>query len=288
MSKMRVVVLVVAAGAAIGAGILAKSLIASNRQSPMIAETNTVVIDQVPKEQVLVVTKDLLMGDKMGEGTIAWQDWPKDQVQPSMITKANRSNAVEELKEARARFGMFQGEVVIEKKIVLSGDRGFMSAILPKGMRAISVAVSDQTTAGGFILPNDRVDVILTRKLQGIASPNGSPEQLVKSEIALSNVRILAINQTFRQEAEGNTVTVAEGRTATLELTPVQAEVISKIEASGELSLALRSIAESDGKQLADEKPVLSDAFMAGPNKKVERGITYIRSGVTSVAYPNP
>jgi pilus assembly protein CpaB len=287
MSKMRVVLLVVAAGAAVGAGLLAKSFISSNRPTHT-TETNTVVIDQVPKEQVLVITKDLLMGDKMGEGTIAWQDWPKDQVQPSMITKANRENAIEELKEARARYAMFQGELVIEKKIVAAGDRGFMSAILPKGMRAISVAVTDQTTAGGFILPNDRVDVILTRKLQGTASANGTPEQLVKSEIALSNVRILAVNQTYRQEAEGNTITVAEGRTATLELTPTQAEVISKIEASGELSLALRSIAESDGKVLADDKPVLSEAFLTGPSKKVERGITYIRSGVTSVAYPNP
>jgi pilus assembly protein CpaB len=289
MSKMRVIMLVVAAGAAIGAGVLAKSFIAANRQvasSP--SQPNTVIIDEVPKEQVLIVAKDLLMGDKMSEGTIAWQDWPKDQVQPSMITKANRENAVEELKEARARYAMYQGELVIEKKIVVPGDRGFMSAILPKGMRAISVAVSDQTTAGGFILPNDRVDVILTRKLQGGASAGGSTEQIVKSEIALSNVRILAINQTFRQEAEGNTVTVAEGRTATLELTPVQAEVISKIEASGELSLALRSIAESDGMGLGDEKPVLSEAFVVGPNRKVERGITYIRSGISSVTIPTP
>jgi pilus assembly protein CpaB len=130
------------------------------------------------------------------------------------------------------------------------------------------------------------VDVILTRKFQNPATQNS--EQVVKSEIVLSNVRILAINQTYRQEAEGNTVTVAEGKTATLELTPDQSEVIAKIEASGELSLALRSISESDSKSLVDDKPVLSEAFVKGPNKRVERGITYIRSGVSSVAFPNP
>jgi pilus assembly protein CpaB len=286
MSKMRVVMLVIAAGAAVGAGVLAKSFISSNRQAASSPSPNTVIIDETPKEQVLVVTKDMLMGDKLGEGSIAWQDWPKDQVQPSMITKSNRAGAVEELKDARARYAMYQGELIVEKKIVLPGDKGFMSAILPKGMRAISVAVTDQTTAGGFILPNDRVDVILTRKFQNPGST--AAEQIVKSETVLSNVRILAINQTYRQEAEGNTVTVAEGKTATLELTPDQSEVVAKIEASGELSLALRSIAESDGKTLADDKPVLAEAYAKGPSKKVERGVTYIRSGVSSVAFPNP
>jgi pilus assembly protein CpaB len=288
MSKMRIVMLVIAAGAAIGAGVLAKSFIKSNRAVATANSTTAepIIIDETPKEQILVVTKDLLMGDKLGEGAIAWQDWPKSQIQPSMITMANRANALEELKDARARYAMYQGELVLEKKIVLVGDKGFMSAILPKGMRAISVAVTDQTTAGGFILPNDRVDVILTRKFQNPAS--STAEQLVKSEIVLSNVRILAINQTYRQEAEGNAVTVAEGKTATLELSPDQSEVIAKIEASGELSLALRSIAESDGKVLVDEKPVLAEAYVKGPNKKVERGVTYIRSGLTSVAFPNP
>jgi pilus assembly protein CpaB len=285
MSKMRIVMLVIAAGAAVGAGVLAKTFIASNRQAAP-SEPNTVVIDQTPKEEVLVITKDLLMGDKLGDGSVAWQAWPKDQVQPSMVTKSNRPTAVEDMKEARARYAMYQGELLIEKKIVLPGDKGFMSAILPKGMRAISVAVTDQTTAGGFILPNDRVDVILTRKFQNPGS--SSAEQLVKSEIVLSNVRILAINQTYRQEAEGNTVTVAEGKTATLELTPEQSEVIAKIEASGELSLALRSISEADGKTLADDKPVLSEAYVKGPIKKLERGVNYIRSGVSTMSFPNP
>ncbi len=284
MSKMRYLMLGLAAVSAISAGFLAKGFLASNRSRP--AETNTVVIDQVEKEQVLVIAKDVLMGEKLGEGTIVWQDWPKQQVQPAMITKANREGALEELKEARARYAMYQGEIIVEKKIVMPGDRGFMSAILPKGMRAISVAVSDRTTAGGFILPNDRVDVILTRKFANPAGANS--EQIIKSQIALSNVRVLAVNQIYRQEAEADTVTVAKGETATLELTPDQAEIITKIESSGELSLALRSIAESDGKSLADDKPVLSEAFVKSPARRVEKGITYIRSGLTSVAFPNP
>src|SRR6185503_9045017 len=98
-------------------------------------------------------------------------------------------------------------------------------------MRAISVAISEHSAAGGFILPNDRVDVILIRKLD---NPQGN-EKIVTSETVLSNVRVLAINQTYRQDKESETVTVAEGKTATLELDPRQSEIIAMIETAGEL-----------------------------------------------------
>ena len=130
-----------------------------------------------------------------------------------------------------------------------------MSAILPKGMRAISVRVSEETGAGGFILPNDRVDVILTRKG---ASDGGV--STAESETVMTDVRVLAIDQTFRQDEETNQVVVAK-RTATLELDPQQAEVVSMAETAGLLSLTLRSIAENDGKALADVGPRLSEKY---------------------------
>jgi pilus assembly protein CpaB len=282
MSKMRILMFGLAAFSAIGAGVLAKGLIGKRE-----VRTNTVVVDEIPKEAVLVVAKDVFMGDKMGEGVLVWEEWPTKQVQPSMITKKVRENAIEELRDARARYAMFQGEVVVEKKLVLPGDKGFMSAILPKGMRAVSVGVSVNTTAGGFILPNDRVDVILTRKFDNNTSANGGQPYVV-SKTVLTNVRVLAINQTYRQEAEGNGATVAEGKTATLELTAEQSVVMANVEAAGELSLALRSIAESDGRKLDDEKPVLSEDFKKGAPKSAAVGITYIKSGIKSVTQSAP
>ena len=120
-------------------------------------------------------------------------------------------------------FTMFEGEVVNDKKIVKLGEGGFMSAILPKGMRAVSVAVSPRSTAGGFILPNDRVDVILTKKIQG-------PGNLVSSATVISNVRVLAMNQIFKKVQEGEDVALKEVETTTLELTPQQSEILAKVE----------------------------------------------------------
>ena len=133
-----------------------------------------------------------------------------------------------------------------------------MAAILPKGRRAISVRISAETGAGGFILPNDKVDVILTRKLSGGAG--GGERQL--SETVLSNVRVLAVDQTFKQDEKGEQVVV--GKTATLELELAQAEVMAMAESSGQLSLALRSIAESDNAALGDDGPHLSERYAKG------------------------
>ena len=114
-----------------------------------------------------------------------------------------------------------------------------MSAILPRGMRAVSTKISPETGAGGFILPNDRVDVILTKKEKN-ESIGGS--ETFNSETILANVRVLAIDQTVKEE-DGRQVVV--GKTATLELAPEQAEVLTLAEQMGEMSLALRSLADA-------------------------------------------
>lgn len=270
MSKMRIIILGLAFGSAIMAGLLAKGFIG---QKP---DQEVVEINKVKTVDVLTASKDILMGERFVDGSTVWKPWPVENVTDAMITRDEKPDAKEAYLAARARLAVFEGETILEKKLVLPGQTGFMSAILPKGMRAISVAISERSSAGGFILPNDRVDVILTRKLD---NPQGG-DKLVTSETALTNVRVLAINQTYRQDKEGDTVTVAEGKTATLELDPRQSEVISMIESAGELSLALRSIAENDGKSMDKEGPKLSDKYLG---KKQNGGDTlFVRYGVES------
>lgn len=116
---------------------------------------------------------------------------------------------------------------------------GFMAAILPSGMRAVSTEISPETGAGGFILPNDRVDVLLSRRHRG---GEGNSE-VVSSDIILSDVRVLAIDQTV-EEKNGQKVVV--GKTATLELKPKQAETLARSRQSGTLSLALRSLVDAN------------------------------------------
>lgn len=270
MGKMRVVVLGLAVGSAALAGLLAKGYIG---KKPV---TEVVEINKVEMAEVLVASRDLQMGDRLAEGSIVWREWPKSNVAVSMITRDKKANAKEELTLARARLAIFEGEPIVDKKLVLPGSGGFMSAILPQGMRAISVAISARSSAGGFILPNDRVDVILTQKL---------PNKTVVSETVLTNVRVLAINQTFRQDETGETVTVAEGKTATLELEPQQAEIVSSVESKGELSLSLRSIAENDGKGLDGGGPKLAGDYGTGKKKKGKTAgdLLYVRYGIESV-----
>jgi pilus assembly protein CpaB len=269
MSKMRIVILGLALGSAVMAGLMAKGFIG---QKP---DKEVVEINKVKTVDVLTASKDINMGERFVDGSVTWKPWPVENITDPMITRDEKPDARESYLSARARITIFEGETILEKKLVLPGQSGFMSAILPKGMRAISVAVSEHSGAGGFILPNDRVDVILTRKLD---NPQGG-DKLVKSEIVLSNVRVLAINQTYKQDKDSDTVTVAEGKTATLELDPRQSEIIAMIETVGELSLALRSIAENDGKNMEKEGPQLSDKYSG--KKKTGGGDTlFVRYGI--------
>lgn len=267
MSKMRIVMFVLAAAAALAAGLMARGMVSK----PAPTDKEIVEINKTKTVDVLIAAKDVKMGEKLSDGAIGWRSWPQDNVVENMITKDAKPDALETIQAGRARANIYNGEIIVEKKVVLPGDRGFLASILPKGMRAMSVAISERSSAGGFILPNDRVDVILTKKSSG---EGGS---LVSSETVLANVRVLAINQNYRQEQEGDTIAVPEGKTATIELTARQAEVIAEVESMGELSLSLRSIAESDGKQL-EEAPVLAEKY-TGMGKPGGTDTLFVRYG---------
>ncbi len=273
MSKMRTIALIGAVGCAVVAGLMMRNVL--NHKQDVKQE----VVNTVQTTDVLVAAKDILMGDKLGEGALIWKPWPKDNILPAMISREAKPDALKDMALARARLPFFKDEAILDKKIVLPGAGGFMSAILPKGMRAISVKISAQSSAGGFILPNDRVDVILTKK----HSDQKTGENIVHSETVIQNVRVLAVNQVFKQGAEGDPVSVEKGETATLELAAPQAEILAMVESVGELALALRSIAENDGKSVQDSGPVLSEKY----TKKVAAGghdPLFIRYGIEAFA----
>ncbi len=265
MSKMRIVMFGLALGSAAVAGILAKGVIGKK------PKVETQVVTKIETVDVLVAGADVQVGEKLGPGTITWKSWPEDNVLDVMITRDEMPAAEQELAEARASGPIFMGEAIIEKKYVKAGSGGFMSAILPKGMRAISMAISPRSSAGGFILPNDRVDILLTKKLPG-------QNAIVKSETVISNVRVLAINQILRKVQEGDEVALKEVETATFELTQLQAEVLAKVETEGELALALRSIAENDGKDM-EQGPQLADKYKGG-SKQRSTDTVFIRAGI--------
>jgi pilus assembly protein CpaB len=183
-------------------------------------------------------------------GDVRWQEWPANAATGNFIRKPDRPNAIELLAGSIARYPFVNGEPIREAKLVNAKGSGFMAAILPSGMRAISTQISPETGAGGFILPNDHVDVILTRRVRVAANATGTEGQT--SETILRNVRVLAIDQNV-QEKDGQKVVV--GKTATLELAPHQAEALTLAQQAGSLALALRSITDAsrDGSESVTE-----------------------------------
>jgi pilus assembly protein CpaB len=202
-----------------------------NRQPTVVREevqTNT--------SQVLVAKTDIGLGQITTAENFRWQDWPQNAINPQYVQRSARPNAINEFVGAVARSPMLPGEPVTSLKLVKAGDGGVLAAILPAGMRAISTRIKEETAAGRLILPNDRVDVILTRRRRG---RSGSEDSL--SDTLFRNVRVLAIGQLIEAK-EGKKL--AEGNTATLELTPTQAEELASANVAGEISLSLRSIAD--------------------------------------------
>lgn len=231
MNTARIVVLTIA----VGAGGLAAYLASGSDKAPPPAQTV-----QLPTVDVLVAKSDIPLGQAVTANDVAWQAWPADSASSSFIRRDQRPDATTQLAGWIVRSPFIAGEPIREPKLVSTKGSGFMAAILPTGMRAISTEISPETGAGGFILPNDRVDVILSKREKNADHANGDS---VNSETVLGNVRVLAIDQTIEEK---NGLKVVVGRTATLELKPEQAETLARSRQMGTLSLALRSLADAN------------------------------------------
>lgn len=266
MNGKRVLILAIA----VVAGLLAAYLALGLRNKPEPAAP-VIVQQKVDTVDVLVAAKNVSRGERLGEFSIEWRAWPRDIIAADLITRDQRPDAVEKLNGSRARLPLVVGEPILEAKIIRPEDKGFMSAVLPKGMRATAIPISEVSGVSGFILPNDRVDVLLTRSV-----PARSGQRAATTEVVLTNVKVLAINQSLNPGDDG--ATIPGPRTAVLELDPLQAQVLSKLTASGDLSLLLRSISEGGLNGLDDDKPVLSDAFM-NP-ERAANGTLFIRYGL--------
>src|SRR5204862_4668452 len=201
-------------------------------------QTATAPVEQIPTSEVLVAKTDIGLGQIVKPEDLQWQAWPATGINSNLISRANRTEAIREISGSIARAPFIAGEPIREQKLVKANGSGFMAAILPTGMRAISTEISPETGAGGFILPNDRVDVILSKREK---NPDGKGPDVVQSEIILSNIRVLAIDQAPKEKEGINTLV---GRTVTLELKPEQAETLARARQSGTLALALRSITD--------------------------------------------
>lgn len=253
---------------ALAAGGIAAFLASGSGDAPPPLPVEPVV--KLETTDILVAKTDIGLGTKVQPAAMEWQSWPAATANPAFIRKNDRPDAIEKLSGSIARTPIVAGEPIRETKLIFANNAGgYMAAILPSGMRAISTPVSAETGAGGFILPNDHVDVILTHRDKAAEKAQGV--EVLSSDTILSNIRVLAIDQTV-EEKNGERVVV--GRTATLELAPAQAETLTLSQQLGTLSLALRSIVDFERGKGDKPQEVTSDR---------KGGVNMVRFGVSTM-----
>ena len=247
MKIAQIAILGVAVAAAGGAFVVANNI--ANTEQDVV--TITEQAQQIQLAEVLVASRNISLGTSLKPDMVEWVKWPQEGLSEGFIVREDSPDGLKiEEDPAIARSQFFIGEPIRESKLVRSG-KGYMSAILPTGQQAIATSISTATSAGGFILPNDRVDVIMTR--QGTEDEGGN----FITESILENVRVLAIDQTI-EEKDGEAVVV--GSTATLQLNPEQVKILTVAQQMADrLTLALRSLEDS-----GDEKTKGADYLLSG------------------------
>ncbi|WP_093567665.1 Flp pilus assembly protein CpaB [Methylobacterium sp. 174MFSha1.1] len=257
--------LLISVAAVTGAGAF---IVMSGREPPPPPPTEPVAAPApaIEMTEVLVAAAELPMGQSLKPADLRWQPWPKGAASDSTLQRASAPTALEDTVGSIVRSPFLSGEPIRREKLIKANGSGFLSAILPAGMRAVAISIDARgsNTAGGFILPNDRVDVLRIARDEDAARAGGGDAQT--AETILTNIRVLAVGQTVQ---ERNGERVVTGDTATLELTPAQAEAVTLAQKVGQLSLTLRSLA--DAGQVAQ----------AVPEQPAESGLTIVRYGVT-------
>jgi pilus assembly protein CpaB len=208
-------------------------------------------------EEILVAALDLPVGRALGEADITWQKWPQANVLPGMITRRQS----EDVRGAFVRQPIVAGDPIRREKLLRTGRlSSYLAATLQPGLRAVAIPIDPQglSSAGGFIQPNDRVDVV---KIMRDEEGRGFDSQNVQT--ILLNARVLAIGQNVVERA-------ASATTATLEVTPEQSEMLILAQRNGQLTLVLRPSAE--------------DEAMAGRSVEREGISTIVRYGIVQGA----
>ena len=259
MNAVRIIILAVAAVAAIAVAIVVRSM-ATRTPAPQAASAAPAAR---PTTRVLTAKVDLPVGTVLSAENVTWQDWPAAALNPLFITDGaapaiqptaapaaairqaqqatndalSGNAAMSAVQGAIVRTALVRGEPIMASKIVRGGQGGFMSVVLGPGMRAMSVPVTVEGSAGGFVLPGDRVDVLTGRTSR-------DPDQGFTAEVVMRNVRVLAVDQNTANAAGAQALV---GAVVTLEVPAADMEVIARAKAIGNVMLALRSYADLGG-----------------------------------------
>jgi pilus assembly protein CpaB len=244
MSPRRLVFILIAVLAS-GATVFIGRAWLSGRNAPVVVQSAPA---QKPATQVLVARGELHVGQFLRPENLRWQSWPDDAVSQSYVRQGDHQ--LEDYIGAVVRNGLADGEPITDLRVVRPGDRGFLAAVLTPGYRAVTVPVTPASSVAGFVFPGDHVDVLVTFTITDPKMGKDDTENRdhKASETVLTDVRVLALDQ--RADDQNKDVTVA--KTATLEVTPKQAEIIAVVSDIGKLSLSLRSLGREEAEVAAE------------------------------------
>ena len=231
MSARQLIVLVVAAIAAIGALLLIRGM--GSRQ----AEPTTVATEAIAGEQVLVVSRDIPQGAALVPSDLEVRLFPQASVSSQMVRVSQQPSAQAEYVGAVTRRPFVQGEPIIQGSVLQPEGRGFMAAQLDPGFRAVAIEIDPNSAAGGYIQPNDHVDVIVTASVS-----NGSGQDVVRGDIVLQDIRVLALDDVVQPQTSGDAPTRTTAAVAVLEMGAEDARVLAEADGRGDISLALRGV----------------------------------------------
>lgn len=239
--------LILAAAAVASAGLTAYMVQGwiAHQRAELLAMRPAQAAPEAPN-QVLVAKQNLPAGMFVKPEHLQWRAWPSEGLDATFIRKGTSDKKV--FSGSVVRKGIVAGEPITIKRVVKPGERGFLAAVLSPGMRAISVKVTASTGISGLVFPGDRVDLILTHKFR--IGTGKSRKMRTASETVLTNVRVLAIGQ-ITDDQKGKPIM---GKTATLEFTPKQVELVAVAVQLGKLSLSLRALAKNDHEAEKDTK----------------------------------
>lgn len=259
-----------ALGAAVAAGILAFFLVQGelDRKRNAASMVRPAVVEKPkaePKIQVLVAAARLKRGHILRSSDFEWRSWPRDAIGESFLTRSGSSStpdAVRKLTGAVVRSTLSKGEPIFADKVIDLNHPGAVSAMLRSGMLGYAIKFSPETGAGGFIVPGNYVDVVLTRT-NDVEYVDAKGRERVKKDVLFTDTlvrtaRVIAVDTEL--DADGKAALPAE-RTVTLELFPNQVELLAMAEEAGRLTVALRSIAElvdENGVRIADPLPTIA------------------------------
>lgn len=196
--------------------------------------------------QVVVAARNLPTGEVVRDQDLKWQDWPQSSTFAGLITRKEGQRPGDAVNGRLIR-PVAAGEPVLESALVKETSNA-VADMLGEGMRAVAITVSAQTEAGGFVMPGDHVDVILTYRktinMDGESDPRvremvAMNFRSLASETILHNVRILATDQS-PEKPVNNKKQGKVSRTVTVEVSERESRILALAPSLGTISLALR------------------------------------------------